>query len=224
MQYIISNQVIFKQRVIYMKIDYTLYLVTDSELLKGRKLETIVYQAVMGGVSLVQLREKKASSLDFYMIAKKVKEVTDKFNVPLIINDRIDIALSVDAAGVHIGQEDLPCKIARQILPKDKIIGVSVHNIEEALRAQEDGADYLGCGAVFTTSTKSDVSNLTIDKLAEIKKAVNIPVVAIGGINKDNVSSLRNTKIDGIAVVSAIVGNEDPKLAAENMKSLFTLI
>lgn len=207
-----------------MKIDYTLYLVTDSELLKGRKLETIVYQAVRGGVSLVQLREKKASSLDFYMIAKKVKEVTDKFNVPLIINDRIDIALSVDAAGVHIGQEDLPCKIARQILPKDKIIGVSVHNIEEALRAQEDGADYLGCGAVFTTSTKSDVSNLTIDKLAEIKKAVNIPVVAIGGINKKNVSSLRNTNIDGIAVVSAIVGNEDPKLAAENMKSLFTLI
>ena len=207
-----------------MKIDYTLYLVTDSELLKGRKLETIVYQAVRGGVSLVQLREKKASSLDFYMIAKKVKEVTDKFNVPLIINDRIDIALSVDAAGVHIGQEDLPCKIARQILPKDKIIGVSVHNIEEALRAQEDGADYLGCGAVFTTSTKSDVSNLTIDKLAEIKKAVNIPVVAIGGINKENVSSLRNTNIDGIAVVSAIVGNEDPKLAAENMKSLFTLI
>ena len=224
MQYIISNQVIFKQRVIYMKIDYTLYLVTDSELLKGRKLEMIVYQAVKGGVSLVQLREKKAGSLDFYMVAKKVKEVTDKFNVPLIINDRIDIALSVDAAGVHIGQEDLPCKIARQILPKDKIIGVSVHNIEEALRAQEDGADYLGCGAVFTTSTKSDVSNLTIDKLAEIKKAVNIPVVAIGGINKENVSSLRNTNIDGIAVVSAIVGNEDPKLAAENMKSLFTLI
>lgn len=207
-----------------MKIDYTLYLVTDSELLKGRKLETIVYQAVKGGVSLVQLREKKAGSLDFYMVAKKVKEVTDKFNVPLIINDRIDIALSVDAAGVHIGQEDLPCKIARQILPKDKIIGVSVHNIEEALRAQEDGADYLGCGAVFTTSTKSDVSNLTIDKLAEIKKAVNIPVVAIGGINKENVSSLRNTNIDGIAVVSAIVGEEDPKLAAENMKSLFTLI
>ena len=207
-----------------MKIDYTLYLVTDSQLLKGRKLETIVYQAIRGGVSLVQLREKKASSLDFYMIAKKVKEVTDKFDVPLIINDRIDIALSVDAAGVHIGQEDLPCKIARQILPKDKIIGVSVHNIEEALRAQEDGADYLGCGAVFTTSTKSDVSNLTIDKLAEIKKVVNIPVVAIGGINKDNVSSLRNTNIDGVAVVSAIVGNEDPKLAAENMKSLFTSI
>lgn len=207
-----------------MKIDYTLYLVTDSQLLKGRKLETIVYQAIRGGVSLVQLREKKASSLDFYMIAKKVKEVTDKFNVPLIINDRIDIALSVDAAGVHIGQEDLPCKIARQILPKDKIIGVSVHNIEEALRAQEDGADYLGCGAVFTTSTKSDVSNLTIDKLAEIKKAVNIPVVAIGGINKNNVPSLRNTNIDGIAVVSAIVGEDDPKLAAENIKSLFTSI
>lgn len=207
-----------------MKIDYTLYLVTDSELLKGRKLETIVYQAVKGGVSLVQLREKKASSLDFYKVAQKVKEVTDKFNVPLIINDRIDIALSVDAAGVHIGQEDLPCKIARQILPKDKIIGVSVHNIEEAVMAQEDGADYLGCGAVFTTSTKSDVSNLTIDKLAEIKKSVNIPVVAIGGINQENVSSLRNTNIDGVAVVSAIVGEDDPKLAAENIKSLFTSI
>lgn len=204
-----------------MKIDYTLYLVTDSDILKGRKLETIVYQAIRGGVSLVQLREKNAGSLDFYMIAKKVKEVTDEFNVPLIINDRIDIALSVDAAGVHIGQEDLPCKIARQILPKDKIIGVSVHNIEEAVRAQEDGADYLGCGAVFTTSTKSDVSNLTIDKLAEIKKSVNIPVVAIGGINQGNVSSLRNTNIDGVAVVSAIVGEDDPKLAAENIKNLF---
>lgn len=207
-----------------MKIDYTLYLVTDSELLQGRKLEDVIYQAVIGGVSLVQLREKKASSLDFYKVSKKVKEVTDKFNIPLIINDRIDIALSVDAAGVHIGQEDLPCKIARQILPKDKIIGVSVHNIEEAVKAQEDGADYLGCGAMFTTSTKSDVSNLTIDKLAEIKKGVNIPVVAIGGINQDNVSALRNTNIDGIAVVSAIVGNEDPKRAAENIKSLFTSI
>lgn len=199
-------------------LDVSLYLVTDRDLIKNRSMEEAIEEAIQGGASIVQLREKDCSSLDFYNVAIEVKKVTDKYNVPLIINDRIDIALAVDAAGVHLGQGDLPCKKAREIMPKGKIIGVSAHNLEEALKAQKDGADYLGCGAVFSTSTKKDVTNLEISELAKIKKNVNLPMVAIGGINENNIEKLYGTGIDGVAVVSAIIGKEDIKGAAEILK------
>ena len=203
------------------KIDYTLYLVTDRDVLKGRNLEKAVEDAILGGTTLIQLREKNATSLEFYNIATNIKKITDKYSVPLIINDRIDIALAVDAAGVHIGQSDLNCAVVRRILPKDKIIGVSAHNLEEGIQAQKDGADYLGCGAMFNTSTKKDASLVDIDTLKEIKRKINIPVVAIGGIDINNVSEFEGTYIDGISVVSAILGKENSKISAKELKEKF---
>ena len=201
-------------------IDYSVYLVTDRDLLKGRKLTEVIEEAILGGTSIVQLREKCASSLEFYEIAKEVKKVTDKYNVPLIINDRIDIALAIDASGVHLGQSDIPCSIARKILPKGKIIGVSAHNLKEAEKALKDGADYLGCGAVFNTSTKKDVTTLSYEGLKEITDNINIPVVAIGGINENNIMTLKGSGINGVAVVSSIIGKENVKDASKNLKEL----
>ena len=199
-------------------IDLSLYLVTDRKCLKNKDLMSAIEEAILGGVTLVQLREKSSDSLELFNIAKEVKKITDKHNIPLIIDDRIDIAMAVDAAGVHLGQEDIPCNVARKILGSDKIIGVSAHNIKEALKAKSDGADYLGCGSVFNTSTKNNVTSLKIQELREIKEKVNIPVVAIGGINEKNVLELRGTGIDGIAIVSAILGKDNIKKAAEELK------
>lgn len=199
-------------------IDLSLYLVTDRKCLKNKDLKSAIEEAILGGVTLVQLREKSSDSLELFNIAKEVKKITDKHNIPLIIDDRIDIAMAVDAAGVHLGQEDIPCNVARKILGSDKIIGVSAHNIKEALKAKSDGADYLGCGSVFNTSTKNNVTSLKIQELREIKEKVNIPVVAIGGINEKNVLELRGTGIDGIAIVSAILGKDNIKKAAEELK------
>ena len=199
-------------------IDLSLYLVTDRKCLKNKDLNSAIEEAILGGVTLVQLREKSSDSLELFNIAKEVKKITDKHNIPLIIDDRIDIAMAVDATGVHLGQEDIPCNVARKILGSYKIIGVSAHNIKEALKAQSDGADYLGCGSVFNTSTKNNVTSLKIQELREIKEKVNIPVVAIGGINEKNVLELRGTGIDGIAIVSAILGKDNIKKAAEELK------
>lgn len=201
-------------------VNYTLYLVTDRSFIKDKSLDKAVEEAILGGATLVQLREKDVDSLDFYKEALKVKEVCKKYDVPLIINDRVDIALAVDADGVHVGQSDLPCSIVRSILGTEKIIGVSTSNVEEALKAQEDGADYVGVGAVFTTTTKDDADSVTIEELSNIKKSLNIPVVAIGGINENNASKLKPANIDGIAVISAILGKENITEAAENLKEL----
>ena len=201
-------------------IDYSVYLVTDRDLLKGRNLTEVIEEAILGGTSIVQLREKYASSLEFYEVAKEVKKITDKYNVPLIINDRIDIALAIDASGVHLGQSDIPCSIARKILPKGKIIGVSAHNLNEAEKALKDGADYLGCGAVFNTSTKKDVTTLSYEGLKEITDNINIPIVAIGGINENNIITLKGSGINGVAVVSSIIGKENVKGASEKLKEL----
>lgn len=202
------------------EIDYTLYLVTDRGFLGQRDLARSVKEAILGGVTLVQLREKDVSSLDFYVLAQKVKAVTDHYQIPLIINDRLDIALAVGAAGLHVGQDDLPAAVARRILGPDKILGVSAARLEEALRAQEEGADYLGVGAVFPTATKDDVRRVAADELQKLKKAVTIPVVAIGGINEQNLPDLRETGIDGIAVVSAILNKEDIQKAAGDLRKL----
>lgn len=202
-------------------IDYTLYLVTDRDVLKGKDLCEAIEASIKGGVTLVQLREKDISSLDFYNLAVAVKKITDKHNVPLIINDRIDIALAVDAAGVHVGQSDIPTKVARKIIGEDKILGISAATLEEAKLAEAEGADYLGIGAVFPTDTKKDARSVSIELLEEIKKSLTVPVVGIGGISQNNAELLKESKIDGIAVVSSILGKEDIEQAAKDMLMKF---
>ncbi|MDE7193684.1 MAG: thiamine phosphate synthase [Oscillospiraceae bacterium] len=200
-------------------IDYTLYLVTDRELMSCPTVEESVERAVGGGASVVQLREKSCSSREFYELAVRVKRITAALNVPLIINDRIDICLAADADGVHLGQKDIPCAAARKILGGDKIIGVSAALPEEARRAELDGADYLGVGAVFSTSTKSDTRPVTPEIIRQIRAAVSIPFVAIGGINKGNISQLCGLGINGAAVVSAVVAQKDIEAAAREMRA-----
>jgi thiamine-phosphate pyrophosphorylase len=205
--------------------DYTLYLVTDRELFPGIRLAEAVEQAILGGVTMVQLREKLACSRDFFVMAMEIKKITDQYGVPLIINDRLDIALAADAAGLHAGQDDLPARVARNLLAgTGKILGVSAATVAEALQAQADGADYIGAGSVFATGTKQDVRPLDRDELIRIKQAVTIPVVAIGGINEQNAGQLAGTGIDGIAVVSAILGKKDARRAAEDLKKKLTFI
>jgi thiamine-phosphate pyrophosphorylase len=199
-------------------VNYSLYLVTERSLLQNIELEQAVEEAILGGTTLVQLREKNISTMEFYKIAVNIKKITDKYNVPLIIDDRLDIALAVNAAGIHVGQSDMPCEIARKLVGKDKIIGVSAHTVEEALKAQKDGADYLGVGAVFPTGTKKDAVDVSMETLKEIVQKVSIPVVAIGGVNQDNVDKLADTGIDGISVISAIIGKKDVRKAAEELK------
>lgn len=180
-------------------------------------LEECVRKAILGGVTIVQLREKELDSRELYQTALSVKKVTDSFNVPLIINDRVDIALAVDAAGVHVGPKDLDAGVIRRLLGYDKIIGVSANNVQEALEAQRLGADYIGAGALFTTSSKSNTRPLAIETLRKIKEAVSIPVVAIGGINEENIIKLAGTGIDGVAVISAISEKPDIRKAAQLM-------
>jgi len=165
------------------EIDYSLYLVTDRGLMTTPTLEEAVEQAIDGGCTLVQLREKNASSREFYRSAVSVKKVTDRRGVPLIINDRLDIALASGAAGVHLGQSDLPAAAARRVLGPDKIVGVSASTPAQAEAAQAAGADYLGVGAMFPTGTKTDADIISMEELKKIRAAVSIPIVAIGGIN-----------------------------------------
>jgi thiamine-phosphate pyrophosphorylase len=202
-------------------IDYSLYLVTDSELMTAKSVEESVTQAVCGGCTVVQLREKTASSREFYETAVKVRKITADYGVSLIINDRADIAMAVDADGVHIGQTDLPFDAVRRIVGKDKMVGVSVSNLTEAQAAANMGADYLGVGALFATGTKTDASLITMEELKRIRAEIKIPLVVIGGINKNTIPVFAGTGIDGIAVVSAIVSQKDPCGAARELKALF---
>lgn len=190
-------------------IDYSIYLVTDEACLHGRPLLECVEEALAAGVTLVQYRAKAADGGVLYAEACKLKELCDKYNVPLIINDRLDIALAVCAAGVHLGQDDLPCAVARRLLGEDFIIGVSAHNPAEAVQAVSEGADYLGCGAVFGTATKHDVAKLGLENLRAIRKAVAVPMVGIGGITADNYAEVLATGADGAAVVSGILAQDD---------------
>ncbi len=189
--------------------DYSIYLVTDDGCLQGRALIDCVREALEGGVTLVQYRAKTASSAEMYNEALQLKALCDSFNVPLIINDRLDIAMAVGAAGVHLGQDDLPCAAARRILGEDYLIGVSAHNPAEAKSALQSGADYLGCGAVFGTATKADVKKLGTDGLAAICKAKGLPVVGIGGVTADNYREVRAAGADGAAIVSGILAQPD---------------
>ncbi len=189
--------------------DYSIYLVTDDGCLQGRALIDCVREALEGGVTLVQYRAKTASSAEMYAEALQMKALCDSFNVPLIINDRLDIAMAVGAAGVHLGQDDLPCAAARRILGEDYLIGVSAHNPAEAKAALQSGADYLGCGAVFGTATKADVKKLGTEGLEAICKAKGLPVVGIGGVTADNYREVRAAGADGAAIVSGILAQPD---------------
>lgn len=202
-------------------IDYSLYLVTDRELMSSQTIEESVEQAIMGGCTLIQLREKTASSLEFYDTAVRVKEITTRYGIPLIINDRVDIALAVNADGVHVGQDDLPAEQVRKLIGDDKILGVSASCLNEAKDAVLAGADYLGVGAMYVTGTKTDANVATMEELLAIRKEVSLPIVVIGGINKNTVHHFKNTGIDGLAVVSAIIAKEDVAGAARELKRIF---
>ena len=189
--------------------DYSIYLVTDEGCLQGRALLDCVREALEGGVTLVQYRAKTASSAEMYAEALQLKALCDSFNVPLIINDRLGIAMAVGAAGVHLGQDDLPCAVARRILGEEYLIGVSAHNPTEAKAALQSSADYLGCGAVFGTATKADVKKLGTEGLEAICKAKGLPVVGIGGVTADNYREVRAAGADGAAIVSGILAQPD---------------
>lgn len=204
-----------------MKVDYTLYLVTDRRLMRTQTLTEAVKQAILDGCTMVQLREKDSSSQAFFQQAQEVKRITDQYQVPLIINDRLDIALAVGAFGIHIGQNDLPVPVVRQIIGKDMLLGVSVSSVEEAGQAMEDGADYLGAGAMFTTGTKTDAGMVPMEELIRIRRITNLPIVVIGGINRENAGAFRPMGIDGLAVVSSIIGQPDIRKAAEEIKKAF---
>ena len=202
-------------------VDYTLYLVTDRDLMTTATVEDSVELAIKGGVTLVQLREKTANSNEFYNTAVNVRNVCRKYNIPLIINDRVDIALAVDADGVHVGQHDIPAKIVRDIIGPEKILGISASNLSEALAAANAGADYLGVGAMQATNTKNDANLTSMTELAEIRSKVKLPIVVIGGIGHDNAFSFAQAGVDGLAVVSAIVAQNDITKATKELKSEF---
>ena len=202
-------------------IDYSVYLVTDRRDKTDDEFLNIIEEAIKGGTTIVQLREKTASTKEFYDLALKVKEITSRYDVPLLINDRIDIALAVGSEGVHIGQDDMPADIAREIIGEDKILGVSASTVEEAKKAEIDSADYIGSGAVFPTSTKDDADSVSKEELKKIVDSIDIPVVAIGGITVENAHTLKASGIAGFSVVSAIMSAEDPKEASEKLKEIY---
>ncbi|MED3758210.1 thiamine phosphate synthase [Peribacillus frigoritolerans] len=198
------------------QIDLSLYLVTE-ESIAIEELTKIIAESVSGGVSIVQLREKNNSSLSFYEKASALKQLLNELSIPLIINDRVDIALAVGADGIHIGQDDLPLPVVKKMVPEDMIVGVSVSTLEEALEAERNGADYIGVGSVFPTKTKQDATLMALEDLGEICRGVSIPAVAIGGITAVNISALSDSGLSGTAVVSAIMNADNPKTASESL-------
>lgn len=197
-----------------------LYAITDRNWLNGNTLASQVEDALRGGATFLQLREKNASKKEIIKEALEIKEICKKYNVPFVIDDDVDIAKEIDADGVHIGQNDASYKYARDILGDNKIIGMTAHNLEEALTAQNSGADYIGVGAVFNTSTKLDTIPMSRETLMQITSNISIPVVAIGGINENNILELKGSGVDGVAVISAIFSKEDITEAAKNLLSL----
>ena len=197
-----------------------LYAITERAWLKGKTVAKAVEEAILGGATFIQLREKNLSYEEFLKTAIEVKVITDKYNIPFIINDNVDIAVKVGADGVHIGQSDEEIKTAREKLGADKIIGLSAGTVEEAVQAEQNGADYIGVGAVFNTSTKLDAITVSFETLREICNTIKIPVIAIGGISKNNALQLAGTGIEGISVVSAIFAQDDIKAATTELLEL----
>lgn len=201
-------------------IDYSLYLCTNSEINNHYTIDECVKQAIEGGVTIVQVREKNKSYNEFLKIATSIKKITDTYKVPLIINDNIEIAKEIDADGIHIGQNDISCSQARKLIGNKKIIGVTVANIEEAKKAIKDGANYLGVGAVFKSITKSDASVVGINELKRICQFSSIPVVVIGGINKNTIPLLKNIKIEGYAMIRPILSVKDITASSKELRRL----
>jgi thiamine-phosphate pyrophosphorylase len=201
------------------EIDFRLYLVTDRFLSGGRPLEKIVRESVAGGVTAIQLREKDAGTRQLLEQAFTLRQAATELGIPLIVNDRLDIALACRADGVHLGQEDMPCNLARRIAGADMIIGVSVSTVDEAVEAEAQGADYLGVGPLFATSTKADALPATgVGVLGDIRRIVRIPLVGIGGINHTNAGDVIRAGADGVAVVSALIASLNPRVAAEALR------
>ncbi len=203
------------------KLDTTMYFITDSGNYSEDEFLYRVEEACKGGVTLVQLREKDKTTREYIELAEKVHEITQKYEIPLIIDDRVDVALAVNAEGVHVGQSDMPVKTARLLMGEDKIIGATTKTVEQAKLAYSEGADYLGVGAIYPTTTKVKTILTSVDTLKLITKAVPIKVNAIGGLNKDNINVLKDSGIDGICVVSAIMKADNPQFAAKELKSAF---
>ena len=197
-----------------------LYAITDRHWLNGRNLKEVVKESLDGGVTFLQLRDKNSDDETFLQEAAELQELCRDYKVPLIINDNVEIALKMNADGVHVGQSDIKGRDIRAMIGPDKILGISVGTVEEAQAAEKAGADYIGVGAVFGTSTKKNARNLSLEKLQEISSSVSIPVVAIGGINASNLMELAGSGVDGVAVVSAIFAAKDPGQATRELKVL----
>lgn len=201
------------------EMDYSLYVCTDRDIMTTDTLEEAVELAIKGGATIIQLREKDCTSRDFYELALSIKDITDAYEVPLIINDRLDIALAVHADGVHLGQSDIPVQVARNVMGPNCIVGATANTLEKAKEAWQSGADYLGVGDVFGSATKNDTKPVELKELKKICDTVKIPVVAIGGISKKNIHLLKDTGVAGVAVISAVLGQTDITAAAEELIS-----
>lgn len=202
------------------KENLLLYAVTDRRWANKQSLKEQIELSLKGGVTFLQLREKNLSEEEFLKEAREIKALAKEYKVPFIINDNVDVAMKVDADGVHVGQDDKDAKEVRKIIGKNKILGVSAQTIKQAIKAEKDGADYIGVGAVFPTGTKKDAENLSIEILKKICQSVTIPVVAIGGITKENILKLKGSKIAGVALVSAIFASKDIKQDCQKLKKL----
>ena len=200
-------------------MDYSLYVCTDRDIMTTDTLEEAVELAIKGGATIIQLREKDCTSREFYELALSIKDITDAYEVPLIINDRLDIALAVHADGVHLGQSDIPVQVARHVMGPNCIVGATANTLEKAKEAWQSGADYLGVGDVFGSATKNDTKPVELKELKKICDTVKIPVVAIGGISKKNIHLLKDTGVAGVAVISAVLGQTDITAAAEELIS-----
>ena len=200
------------------KFDTSLYFITDSTGFSEEEFLQRVEAALQGGVSLLQLREKAGSTRECIELAEKVHAIAKQYSVQLIIDDRLDVAMAIDAEGVHLGQSDMPVVTARKLWGEEKIIGATAKTVEQAVEAYEQGADYLGVGAIFPTTTKVKTVLTSVDTLRDICKAVPIPVNAIGGLNKDNIDVLQGVPIAGICVVSAVMKADDPEFAVDELR------
>ena len=203
------------------KLDTTLYFVTDSTTVPRERFLPVVEAACKGGATIVQLREKDRTTREYMDLAKDVHEITARYGIPLIIDDRVDVALAIGAEGVHVGQSDMPVRIARSLMGNSKIVGATTKTVPQALEAYEQGADYLGCGAIYPTTTHVKTVITSVETLKDVVKAVPIPVNAIGGLNKDNIFVLKGSGIAGICAVSAIMKAADPETAARELKQAF---
>ena len=202
-------------------LDTTLYFITDSTCVPVERFLPVVEAACKGGATIIQLREKDKSTREYMKLAMATHEITARYGIPLIIDDRVDVALAIGAEGVHVGQSDMPVRLARKLMGADKIVGATTKTVPQALEAFEQGADYLGCGAIYPTTTHVNTVITPVETLKDVVKAVPIPVNAIGGLNKDNIFVLKGSGIAGICAVSAIMKAADPETAARELKQTF---